>query len=205
MKTYDLSTIADTVIQNKGLFGIFGRPMSGKSTLLMYITHKISQCCDSNLLILSVEMYEPLWREKSRSLNMTYNDSTCISDCFVASVGKLEKIIKDNKFSFVAIDYLQISSFNLKDLKELSERLDITIIITGQIPRSVGNFELGNYPEHLSECDHIIYQERKPIFPSETREGCDNDYKLSVKKNNFGELCEVDFNIGSMGEMKKYA
>ena len=132
-----------------------GRPGTGKSTLTLNIASNISNNQNKSVAIFNLESSKELILNKYKELN---NANIFINDEAGIEVHKLCDIVRNLKrerdLKILIIDYLSLMNFDynvkalnahekndecIKCLKELSNELNITIILTCQLSRNCEN------------------------------------------------------------------
>lgn len=124
----------------KQLIIIGSRPALGKTTLTLQISDRaISQ--NMAVVIFSLENSKETILNKLTNKNNIYVDATPnVSINYIEE--QTQKLVKDHNVKVVIIDYIQlIKDYFTTDisskLKELTEQLQITVIVTSQLTRNI--------------------------------------------------------------------
>ena len=131
----------DQILETKNQLIIIGsRPALGKTTLTLQIADKmLSQ--NMAVAIFSLENSKEMTLSRLTNKDNIYIDDTPnISTSYIEE--QTRKLVKDHNVKVVIIDYIQlIKDYFTTDisskLKELTEQLQITIIVTSQLTRDI--------------------------------------------------------------------
>ena len=210
MKT-EFNELDKLVDINKPQLIVLGsRPGMGKTTLSLKIATNIALHQEIPVLFFSLEenlgsltIDELAERKFGRKLNLE-NEKIKKAKLFIKDeapftideiLADIDKYVKNENVKFVVIDYLQLIKYDkskfpneenevneiIKKLKDISNRLEITILITSQMSyfvRSIDILEIADVKILL----HSYYNyESKPI----------NSVELSICKNNNGNIGSI--------------
>ena len=127
-------------MSRKGLYGMFSPPGFGKTTLMMYIAHKLS-VSGHKCLIFSLEMSREKWIDRMHELRMN-TDHIVIDDTMGTDMNRIREIICREKPQIVFIDYLAL----LKDeyaalirMKRIAYDFSLSVLVSGNLVRSSGD------------------------------------------------------------------
>ena len=158
-----IQCVIDVVIKEKGLFGLFSVPEFGKTTLMMYVVHKLSETGKKGL-VFSLQYSKEPWLSKMNLLKMN-SDNVVIVDDYPISISEMEEIIRKEKPELVFIDYLQLidkdSAQTLIELARLSDSLSIGILISGSLYRTTGDWDADEMRPELFDLMRTIDQSTK--------------------------------------------
>ncbi|MBE6158417.1 MAG: hypothetical protein E7159_01170 [Firmicutes bacterium] len=125
------------------------RPGVGKSSLARKVAMLVSN--DSKVLIIDLDDNK-VEEEILENTNITYNRS-------LSDVDEIVNNIKNNDYTLVVIDYIQLLTSvkaNLTKLKNISERKNICILAISQLPHS---FNFGNITENEFIVDMQLFSD----------------------------------------------
>lgn len=175
--------------------------------------------------IISKETQVDISKIKSKELNdlekikvqetgeLIENSKIFIEDTNISSLNKIieliRKYVNENNVRFIAIDYLQLIDFKsssdkkieniLRQLKQISKELKITILITSQMSRTLLEREdkrpritdLKNKKEIWNYADIIMLLYRDECYNENTEKK--NIAELIIAKNDAGKKVELVF------------
>jgi len=148
------------LFKTKSLIICAGRPGMGKTSLAVHLGEAI--VTSNKVLYVSLEISSEHLHRK-----FTINKMVILDDIEITTTILREKIISGG-YKLVIIDYLQLYTNNYKNeinaLKQLSEELDICILVLSQLSR---------------DLEYRIIEERRP--------------NLQDLENNFGALHYLDY------------
>ena len=176
--------------------------------------------------IISKETQVDISKIKSKELNdlekikvqetreLIENSKIFIEDTNISSLNKIieliRKYVNENNVRFIAIDYLQLIDFKsssdkkieniLRQLKQISKELKITILITSQMSRTLLEREdkrpkitdLRNKKEIWNYADIIMFLYRDACYNENTEKK--NIAELIIAKNDIEKKLELVFN-----------
>ena len=176
--------------------------------------------------IISKETQVDISKIKSKELNdlekikvqetreLIENSKIFIEDTNISSLNKIieliRKYVNENNVRFIAIDYLQLIDFKsssdkkieniLRQLKQISKELKISILITSQMSRTLLEREdkrpkitdLRNKKEIWNYADIIMFLYRDACYNENTEKK--NIAELIIAKNDIEKKLELVFN-----------
>lgn len=184
--------------ENRLIF-IGGRPATGKTSSVLYITKDVALNDKIPVIVFSLELGKETCVEKIIGDNQSLKHigelseaNIFIDDTPAIVVDKIrEKSIRlknEKKIGLVIIDYLQlIKSNNNEDvyisLKKLSQELDIPIIITSQLKSEIDERE--DKRPKLEDINNIIEQNSDVVIFFYNG---DDNREIIIAKNRYGDI-----------------
>ena len=157
-----LDNLIDALCSKAGLYGLFSAPFFGKTSLVMYMAARLSRN-GLKPLVISLECSKEQWFKRIDEMMMRYNSSNfSVFDVAGITTDEIRDIIICEKPSIVFIDYLQSLDDPRCDsiitLKNISKECSTPILITGQLPRSVGDYDgFDKRPELYDLCHTLAF------------------------------------------------
>ena len=154
----NIQCVVDRIFSTAGVYGIFARPGFGKTSLMMYFARTMAET-GSKSLVFSLE------NDKERLLKLTHmcemnSNDVVIHDAPQADVETLREAICTEKPNLVCIDNLRLLCGDtvsiMKELDELSGSLSVSIIITGSLPRSCGDYDAFSRRPELYDLTGLV-------------------------------------------------
>lgn len=196
-------------IEKNNLIVLAGRPATGKSSLAVSIVNNIAVTQNIPTLIFSLEMSEQTILNKMESTsNIFINDTAGISINKICEEARRMKEEKDIKL--IVLDYLQLVSYTGTEitraeevskisemLKALVEELNITIIVTSQLSKTVDEREdkrpkLEDFNESKSVvqyADIILFLYKDDYY---NKEITNNNIEVIIAKNKTGTTGTIE-------------
>ena len=131
-KVYSVNQILDCVSEKTGVFELWGRPATGKTTLMLQTVGEINKRKAGTALIFSLEASEALLRRRMQQLNIPC-DRVVIDDTPHPTAAHIERKIKQlGNVSILAVDYLQLMENTVREqLPWIAEEFGILILAVG--------------------------------------------------------------------------
>lgn len=218
----DLDNLIGNLNSSK-LILLASRPGIGKTNLTLNIAQHIATKEEMPVLIFNLELSEKEIKRRI-SLITEFEDKQKLNDkdiIYINDKPNIElaeikkeciKLKEEKNIGFVIIDYLQLikdyNKHNLSDiyytLRELSEQLNLTILINSELPRSTDErFNKRQVPrprltdfnytkQIIDDIDVVMLLHRDDYYNNESKK--QNIVELEVVKNRNGKTGKIELN-----------
>ena len=135
-QVYTVNQISDSIFERTGVFGLYGRPATGKSTRMLQVVGEINKRKAGTALIISLEASEAFLRQRMQKLGIS-NDRVVIDDTPRITAEHIESRIKQvGNVSILGIDYLQLLGNAVREqLPRIAAEYGILILAVGVLDR----------------------------------------------------------------------
>lgn len=146
MRTTDFfkKELTNYMLENKGIYGLFGCPEFGKTTLMMNLINTIVENRYNKVLVYSLDRDRERWLSQMQQLHLNTNGLVVLDEPLDAA-NVIGKAIQSERPDFVCVNRITLMGpdqcENINTLFEYSERFNVPVLFSAPLSRASGDYD----------------------------------------------------------------